>query len=229
MLNLNWSAGPKHIVFFQRSWAFHQCPCPPTRDLDSRVTGLVSSKNLLKSVFHAEFELDFDWSWQDYEVEPRGNEDDWTRRIITRLFVCLFFFFLVACLFRPSAWRLVDHIILFLCFFFILWPYCFCPNAVVTSNTAPANPHAIGVAVYPALCLSVRPYGLFIRVILWARRLLSVKNDLPCYERLLEKHSVVKLWRKNGKKWTTWQIKETPFFYKENYTTSCQSLSLKYE
>ena len=33
----------------------------------------------------------------------------------------------------------------------ILWPHCFCPNDLVTSNIAPARPHATGVAVYPAL------------------------------------------------------------------------------
>ena len=32
-------------------------------------------------------------------------------------------------------------------------PHCSCPNDPVTSNTAPANPHATGVAVYPALFL----------------------------------------------------------------------------
>ena len=31
------------------------------------------------------------------------------------------------------------------------WPYCSCPNDLVTSIMAPAHPHATGVAVYPAL------------------------------------------------------------------------------
>ena len=34
---------------------------------------------------------------------------------------------------------------------FILWPHCSCPNGLVTSNMAPAHPHATSVAVYPAL------------------------------------------------------------------------------
>ena len=38
-------------------------------------------------------------------------------------------------------------------FFMILylWPRCYCPNGLVTSNVAPANPHATSVAMYPAL------------------------------------------------------------------------------
>ena len=32
-----------------------------------------------------------------------------------------------------------------------LWPHGSCPNDQVTSNMAPAHPHATGVAVYPAL------------------------------------------------------------------------------
>ena len=36
-----------------------------------------------------------------------------------------------------------------LCFGF--WPHCSCPNYLVTSITAPANPHSTGVAEYPAL------------------------------------------------------------------------------
>ena len=32
-----------------------------------------------------------------------------------------------------------------------LWPHCSCPNDQVTSNTAPAHPHATGVVLYPAL------------------------------------------------------------------------------
>ena len=34
---------------------------------------------------------------------------------------------------------------------FNLWPHCSCPNGLVTSNTAPAYPHATWGAVYPAL------------------------------------------------------------------------------
>ena len=36
--------------------------------------------------------------------------------------------------------------------FWDFWAYCSCPNALVTlSSTAPARPHATGVAMYPAL------------------------------------------------------------------------------
>ena len=47
---------------------------------------------------------------------------------------------------RPS----VRHT-LFFSGFCDLWPHCSCPSDQVTSNTAPAHPHATGVAVYPAL------------------------------------------------------------------------------
>ena len=43
--------------------------------------------------------------------------------------------------------------------FFILRPYCSCPNAMQTSNLAPAHPHTTGIAVYPAL-LSGRLIGM---------------------------------------------------------------------
>ena len=51
---------------------------------------------------------------------------------------------------RPSVGPSVRHTLLFLGFCG-LWPHCSCPNDQVTSNTAPAHPHATGVAVYPAL------------------------------------------------------------------------------
>ena len=37
------------------------------------------------------------------------------------------------------------------CMFCGLRPHCSCPNALLTSNMAPAHPHATGVAVFPAL------------------------------------------------------------------------------
>ena len=52
------------------------------------------------------------------------------------------------------------------------WPHCSCPNGLVTSNMAPAYPHATSVAVYPALfdrrlvifcrnqCFSIKSYWL---------------------------------------------------------------------
>ena len=49
---------------------------------------------------------------------------------------------------RPS----VRHTLLFLGFCGF-WPHCSYLNDQVTSNTAPAHPHATGVAVYPALFL----------------------------------------------------------------------------
>ena len=51
---------------------------------------------------------------------------------------------------RPSAGPSVRHTLLFLGFC-VLWPHCSSPSDQVTSNTAPAHPHATGVAVYPAL------------------------------------------------------------------------------
>ena len=55
---------------------------------------------------------------------------------------------------RPSVRRSVGpsvrHTLLFLGFCGF-WPHCSCPNDLVTSISAPAHPHATGVAVYPAL------------------------------------------------------------------------------
>ena len=53
---------------------------------------------------------------------------------------------------RPSVRSSVrpSHFTFFV-FFCGLWPHCSCPSDQVTSNTAPAHPHATGVAVYPAL------------------------------------------------------------------------------
>ena len=53
---------------------------------------------------------------------------------------------------RPSVCPSVrpSHFTFFV-FFCGLWPHCSCPSDQVTSNTAPAHPHATGVAVYPAL------------------------------------------------------------------------------
>ena len=53
----------------------------------------------------------------------------------------------------PSVGPSVRHTLLFLGFCG-RWPHCSCPSDQVTSNTAPAHPHATGVAVYPALFLS---------------------------------------------------------------------------
>ena len=67
--------------------------------------------------------------------------------------------FLVACtrLYNPLCWSVpllvrwsVRHI-LFFSGFCGLWPHRSCPNDIVISNTAPAHPHATGVAVYLAL------------------------------------------------------------------------------
>ena len=54
---------------------------------------------------------------------------------------------------RPSV-TLYFFCFVFLFFFCGFWPYCSCPNDLVTSIMAPAHPHATGVAVYPALFLS---------------------------------------------------------------------------
>ena len=51
---------------------------------------------------------------------------------------------------RPSIRPSVLQILLFW-HLWGFWPCCSCPNAPLTSIMAPAHPHAIGVAVYPAL------------------------------------------------------------------------------
>ena len=54
-----------------------------------------------------------------------------------------------------SVGRLVgrSHFTFFM--IFIFGPHCSCPNGLVTSNIAPARPHATSVAVYPALFFSI--------------------------------------------------------------------------
>ena len=54
---------------------------------------------------------------------------------------------------RPYVGPSVRHTLLFRRLWFF-WLYCSCPNAQLTSNMAPAHPHATGVAVYPALFLN---------------------------------------------------------------------------
>ena len=53
-----------------------------------------------------------------------------------------------------------DHLtllwLLFFRRFWAFWAHCSCPNALVTSSsTAPAQPHAIGVTMYPALFFNI--------------------------------------------------------------------------
>ena len=54
----------------------------------------------------------------------------------------------------PSVGPLVSHTLLFWRLWGF-WLYRSCPNAPLTSNMAPAHPHATGVAVYPALFLYI--------------------------------------------------------------------------
>ena len=42
-----------------------------------------------------------------------------------------------------------------------LWPHCSCRNGLVTSNMAPAHPHATSVAVYQALFRLERYFHIF--------------------------------------------------------------------
>ena len=49
----------------------------------------------------------------------------------------------------PSVGRLVPFLLFWR--FLAFRAYGSCPDALVTSNTAPAHPHATRVAVYPAL------------------------------------------------------------------------------
>ena len=54
---------------------------------------------------------------------------------------------------RGVGWSVCHTLFFFMILF--LWPHCSCPNGLVTSNMAPAHPHAILVAVYPALFFSI--------------------------------------------------------------------------
>ena len=47
--------------------------------------------------------------------------------------------------------KLVISVFVAMVGFCCLWLHCSCPSDQVTSKTAPAHPHATGVAVFPAL------------------------------------------------------------------------------
>ena len=101
------------------------------------------------------------------------NHIHFTPRCVTQT-VCIF---LVACYatLHPalSVRRLVhpSHFTFSLFFFCVFWPHCSCPNDQVTYNTAPAHPHATGVAVYPALLMWLLfPFVLWLSVLLlWVK------------------------------------------------------------
>ena len=60
-----------------------------------------------------------------------------------------------------SLCQSVRHIFTSFVFFFRgFWPHCSCPNDLVTSITAPAHPHATGVAVYPSLFVDTAPASI---------------------------------------------------------------------
>ena len=61
----------------------------------------------------------------------------------------------VCLLVRPSVGQSICHT-LFIWGFSGLRPHCSCPNDEVTSNMAPAHPHATGVALYPTLLHNYR-------------------------------------------------------------------------
>ena len=63
--------------------------------------------------------------------------------------------FLVACYANTPALSVGLSVRHSLLFFVFCGLFCFCPNDQVISNTAPAHPHATGVAVYPALSFYV--------------------------------------------------------------------------
>ena len=56
-------------------------------------------------------------------------------------------------LYTPLCWSVGPSVCHTLLFWHLwgFWLYRSCPNAPLTSNMAPAHPHATGVAVYPAL------------------------------------------------------------------------------
>ena len=76
--------------------------------------------------------------------------DDVLNFVFSRVHATLHPALSVRLLVRPSD----GHTLLFLglCGF---WPHSSCPNDLVTLVTAPAHPHATGVAVYPALIFLV--------------------------------------------------------------------------
>ena len=81
------------------------------------------------------------------------------RSVTLLLFLWILFFDLTAPALpkiQPRNWGSRVFGLVFLDF--ILWPHCSYPNALVTSSTAPAHPHATGVAVYLALFFSL-PLG----------------------------------------------------------------------
>ena len=86
------------------------------------------------------------------------------------------------------------------------WPHCFCPNALVTSNTVPAQPNATGVAVYPALfptkqslnmCAWQRPW---IRdfASFWASRSFNIHARRRTAERSVERAALYAVWAKTA-------------------------------
>ena len=74
-----------------------------------------------------------------------------------------------------SVSRLVRHTLLFFMVLF-LWPHCSCPNGLLTSNMAPAHPHATSVAVYPALLFHHRSFLLLLQKKFWSRSSSSWKR-----------------------------------------------------
>ena len=76
--------------------------------------------------------------------------------------------FLVACTrlytpLCPSVSRSVGWSVTFYFFMiFVLWPYCSCPNGLMTSNIAPAHPHTTGITVYPALFFDLLLFFFFL-------------------------------------------------------------------
>ena len=71
-----------------------------------------------------------------------------------------------------SVCQSVGLLVTFYFFFTILffWPHCSCPDGLVTSNMAPAHPHATSVAVYPALFFQDEETIFFMREKRWKHR-----------------------------------------------------------
>ena len=137
------------IVYFQNSFSW---PSPPTREgLENLAFRLKFSRNWQKSEQEADPQispLHFKCKKSNHPFFPIGSCQS-----------VRFSFSFFKSRARDSTTRFVHRSVgrlvgqsrssFFMTLFFLL--HCSCPNGLVTSNIAPAHPHATSVAVYPAL------------------------------------------------------------------------------
>ena len=118
---------------------------------------LLSKKNQLKKVIFCARSITF----------CNRCQNEFQKVVNMKLFPPLFcLMFLVACTrlynplcrsVRPSVRPSIRQSNFTFLVFFRSSPHCSCPNDQVTLDTAPAHPHATGVAVYPALFFHLSP------------------------------------------------------------------------